>query len=102
MGKDLQRMTWEEFKELFYNKYFTADIRAQRVIEFFSLRQGDKSVSEYARKLEQLRKNCTVLACNTLQAFIDKALKVDQEITARRKKSYCSFQKPKFMSKWEG
>lgn len=53
-GKDLRTMTWSQFRDLFFEKYFSADVRAHRAYKFYSLRQGDKSVAEYVRRFEQL------------------------------------------------
>ncbi|XP_073138668.1 uncharacterized protein [Henckelia pumila] len=50
---DVTTLTWEEFKTLFYEKYFTAEVRAQMKKEFMSLRQGDLTVSEFVRKFER-------------------------------------------------
>lgn len=115
-GKDLRTMTWSQFRDLFFEKYFSADVRAHRAYKFYSLRQGDKSVAEYVWRFEQLvgyvphiakepvdkmnaflrglnpemRKDCRVNACTTLQSCIDRALKVEQlnkEIAFHKKKS---------------
>ncbi|XP_073137294.1 uncharacterized protein [Henckelia pumila] len=50
---DVTTLTWEAFKTLFYEKYYTAEVRAQLNKEFMSLRQGDMSVSEFVRKFER-------------------------------------------------
>ncbi|XP_073137289.1 uncharacterized protein [Henckelia pumila] len=50
---DIITLTWEAFKTLFYEKYYTAEVRAQLKKEFMSLRQGDLSVSEFVRKFER-------------------------------------------------
>ncbi|XP_073153813.1 uncharacterized protein [Henckelia pumila] len=47
---DITTLTWESFKTLFYEKYYTAEVRAQLKKEFMSLRQGDLTVSEFVRK----------------------------------------------------
>lgn len=102
LGNGLRTMTWSQFKDIFFEKYFTVDVRAQRADQFYSLRQGDKSVNDYVRKFEQLvtyvphlakesvdkmnaflrglnskmRKDCTVNACTTFQSSIDRDMKV--------------------------
>ncbi|XP_073136989.1 uncharacterized protein [Henckelia pumila] len=43
---DITTLTWEAFKTLFYEKYYTVEVRAQLKKEFMSLRQGDLIVSE--------------------------------------------------------
>ncbi|XP_073153080.1 uncharacterized protein [Henckelia pumila] len=50
---DVTTLTWEEFNTLFYEKYYTAEVRAQLKKEFMSLRQGDLTVSEFFRKFER-------------------------------------------------
>ena len=49
-----EQLTWERFKTVFYDKYFTADTKAEKVSQFFNLRQEGMSVSEYVRKFESL------------------------------------------------
>ncbi|XP_022852494.1 uncharacterized protein LOC111374091 [Olea europaea var. sylvestris] len=39
-NEDVNAMTWERFKELFCNKYFTAPVRAVKMNKFIQLRQG--------------------------------------------------------------
>ncbi|XP_073139103.1 uncharacterized protein [Henckelia pumila] len=50
---DATTLTWKAFKTLFYEKYYTAEVRAQLKKEFMSLRQGDLTVSEFVRKFER-------------------------------------------------
>ncbi|GAU26517.1 hypothetical protein TSUD_361500 [Trifolium subterraneum] len=47
-------ITWEMFKREFFNKYFPADVRNKKVVEFMKLEQGNISVAEYAAKFESL------------------------------------------------
>ncbi|GAU10407.1 hypothetical protein TSUD_417730 [Trifolium subterraneum] len=47
-------ITWEMFKREFFNKYFTADVKNKKVVEFMKLEQGNMSVAEYAAKFESL------------------------------------------------
>ncbi|XP_073152829.1 uncharacterized protein [Henckelia pumila] len=51
---DITTLNWEAFKTLFYEKYYTAEVRTQLKKEFMSLRQGDLSVSEFVRKFERV------------------------------------------------
>ncbi|XP_073133930.1 uncharacterized protein [Henckelia pumila] len=44
---DPATLPWTEFKRLFFEKYFTADVRALLKTEFMSLRQGDLSVAQF-------------------------------------------------------
>ncbi|XP_042465818.1 uncharacterized protein LOC122048295 [Zingiber officinale] len=50
---DLATLTWVDFKEVFYRKYFTADNRTRLAREFLELCQGDLTVAEYIRKFER-------------------------------------------------
>ncbi|XP_075521422.1 uncharacterized protein LOC142554641 [Primulina tabacum] len=50
---DLDTLTWAMFKELFYGKYFSADVRGCLKREFMSLRQGDSSMAEFIRKFDR-------------------------------------------------
>ncbi|XP_042463814.1 uncharacterized protein LOC122046902 isoform X2 [Zingiber officinale] len=52
---DLSTLTWADFKEVFYGKYFTADNRTRLAREFLELRQGDLTVEEYVRRFERGR-----------------------------------------------
>ncbi|KAG6484211.1 hypothetical protein ZIOFF_061006 [Zingiber officinale] len=52
---DLATLTWTDFKEVFYGKYFTVDNRTRLAREFLELRQGDLSVAEYVRRFERGR-----------------------------------------------
>ncbi|MCI69238.1 hypothetical protein A2U01_0090499, partial [Trifolium medium] len=45
-------ITWARFKREFLTKYFPANKRNRKVIEFMELKQGSMSVSEYAAKFE--------------------------------------------------
>ncbi|MCI46137.1 hypothetical protein A2U01_0067377, partial [Trifolium medium] len=47
-------ITWEMFKREFLIKYFPADVRNKKVVEFMELKQGNMSVAEYAAKFESL------------------------------------------------
>ncbi|XP_073309945.1 uncharacterized protein [Primulina huaijiensis] len=52
-GVDLTILTWNQFKDLFYNKYFPADVRGRLTREFMSIRQGDLSMSEFIRRFDR-------------------------------------------------
>lgn len=53
IGVDLDTLTWTQFKDIFFGKYFTADVRGRLKREFMSLRQGDMSVAEYIRRFDR-------------------------------------------------
>ncbi|XP_073133510.1 uncharacterized protein [Henckelia pumila] len=50
---DMATLLWTEFKRLFFEKYFTADVRARLKTEFLSLRKGELSVAEFVVKFER-------------------------------------------------
>ncbi|XP_073154229.1 uncharacterized protein [Henckelia pumila] len=52
-GVNLETLTWEDFKRTLFAKYFTEDVRSQMIIDFMSLRQGDRSVVEYIQQFER-------------------------------------------------
>ncbi|XP_073024201.1 uncharacterized protein [Primulina eburnea] len=43
-------LTWETFKTVFYNKYFSKDIRAKKANDFLNLKQGTMSMAQYIQK----------------------------------------------------
>ncbi|KAE9586410.1 putative retrotransposon gag domain-containing protein [Lupinus albus] len=47
-------VTCESFKERFLSKYFPADLKRKKEIEFLRLEQESLSVAEYAAKFEEL------------------------------------------------
>ncbi|MCI50615.1 hypothetical protein A2U01_0071859, partial [Trifolium medium] len=47
-------ITWEMFKSEFLMKYFPADVKNKKVVEFMGLKQGNMSVAKYAAKFESL------------------------------------------------
>ncbi|XP_075481189.1 uncharacterized protein LOC142521901 [Primulina tabacum] len=53
VSMNLKTLTWHGFKELFYSKYFTKEVRFRLNREFMTLRQGDNSVVEFVRKFEK-------------------------------------------------
>ncbi|XP_047314552.1 uncharacterized protein LOC124918447 [Impatiens glandulifera] len=50
---DLNAETWEEFKAVFYGKYFTLSTRNKLAREFLEICQGDVSVAEYEKKFKR-------------------------------------------------
>ncbi|GAU50577.1 hypothetical protein TSUD_410010 [Trifolium subterraneum] len=63
------------FKREFFNKYFPADVKNKKVVEFMKLEQGNMSVAEYAAKFESL---CAFSPhYNTPKAENDKCVKFE-------------------------
>ncbi|XP_073317262.1 uncharacterized protein [Primulina huaijiensis] len=52
-GVNLATLTCEDFKRVFYNKYFTTYIRSKMKREFMSLCQGDLIVAEFVQKFDR-------------------------------------------------
>ncbi|XP_073025206.1 uncharacterized protein [Primulina eburnea] len=50
---NLQTLTCNGFKEVFYSEYFTEEVRSRLAREFMSLRQGDSSVADFVREFEK-------------------------------------------------
>ena len=50
---DLSTATWEQFKEVFYGKYFTLSTRNRLAREFLEIRQGDGSIADYVKRFER-------------------------------------------------
>ena len=48
--------TWQEFQDVFLDKYFPLEIREAKVKEFMNLRQGSMIIKEYCLKFNQLDK----------------------------------------------
>ena len=48
MEQDGVALTWAVFRRAFPRRYFPEDIRGKKEIEFLELKQGNKTVSEYA------------------------------------------------------
>ncbi|XP_028074882.1 uncharacterized protein LOC114277199 [Camellia sinensis] len=50
-------MTWAQFKEAFFKKYFPQCVRDRKVTEFEQLKQGTMSVAEYESKFIELARH---------------------------------------------
>ena len=53
-SRNLEAMTWGDFRELFMSKFFPASARYAKVQEFLGLRQGSMTVLEYVAKFIEL------------------------------------------------
>ena len=51
---DPATMTWDEFKKLFFQKYFLETVRDAKVKEFYQLTQRNMSLMEYESKFTEL------------------------------------------------
>ncbi|RVW53996.1 hypothetical protein CK203_072960 [Vitis vinifera] len=52
--EDQGPITWRQFREAFYKKYFPDSVRRQKVEEFIRLEQGDMTVAQYEAKFIEL------------------------------------------------
>ena len=52
--RDKETMTWEQFREVFYEKYFNDTVRGAKTEEFVGLVQGKLTVAEYVQTFERL------------------------------------------------
>ena len=62
-------MTWNEFKKRFYEQYFPRDDRKDMIERFMRLKQGGRTVDQYAYEFDQLSK----LAATLVPTELDKA-----------------------------
>ncbi|XP_052113904.1 uncharacterized protein LOC107475738 [Arachis duranensis] len=53
-GKGNNVITWEVFREEFYNEYFPNSVRQAKELELLQLRQGSMTVAAYTSKFEEL------------------------------------------------
>ena len=51
---DNEGVTWDRFKEIFFEKYFPQCIRDRKVSEFEQLKQGKMTVAEYETNFTEL------------------------------------------------
>ncbi|XP_075479312.1 uncharacterized protein LOC142520195 [Primulina tabacum] len=52
-GVNMVTLTSDDFKRVFYDKYFTSDVRSRLKREFMSLRQGEWSFAECVKKFDR-------------------------------------------------
>ncbi|KAL0561078.1 hypothetical protein IC582_001496 [Cucumis melo] len=54
LGGDVSQITWQQFKESFYAKFFSASLRDAKRQEFLNLEQGDMTVEQYDTEFDML------------------------------------------------
>ncbi|KAL0553782.1 hypothetical protein IC582_007686 [Cucumis melo] len=54
LGGDVSQITWQQFKESFYAKFFSASLRDAKRQEFLNLLQGDMTVEQYDAEFDML------------------------------------------------
>ncbi|XP_075499278.1 uncharacterized protein LOC142537666 [Primulina tabacum] len=50
---NIQTLKWQEFKDLFFDKYFSKDVKTKKVKEFLELKHGSMNVNDYLLKFEE-------------------------------------------------
>ena len=53
-GGDVNQIIWEQFKESFYVKFFSANVKYAKQQEFLNLEQGDMIVEQYDAEFDML------------------------------------------------
>ncbi|KAA0063140.1 ty3-gypsy retrotransposon protein [Cucumis melo var. makuwa] len=54
LGGDVSKITWEQFKESFYAKFFSANVKHAKQQKFLNLEQGDMTVEQYDVEFDML------------------------------------------------
>ncbi|KAA0054800.1 reverse transcriptase [Cucumis melo var. makuwa] len=54
LGGDVSKITWEQFKENFYAKFFSANVKHAKLQKFLNLEQGDMTVEQYDAEFDML------------------------------------------------
>ncbi|XP_050943687.1 uncharacterized protein LOC127150314 [Cucumis melo] len=54
LGGDVSKISWEQFEESFYAKFFSANVKYAKQQEFLDLEQGDMTVEQYDAEFDML------------------------------------------------
>ncbi|KAL0534735.1 hypothetical protein IC582_029028 [Cucumis melo] len=54
LGGDVSKITWEQFKENFYAKFFSTNVKHAKLQEFLNLEQGNMTVEQYDAEFDML------------------------------------------------
>ncbi|KAL0561751.1 hypothetical protein IC582_002192 [Cucumis melo] len=54
LGGDVSKITWEQFKESFYAKFFSANVKHAKQQKFINLEQDDMTVEQYDAEFDML------------------------------------------------
>ncbi|XP_024020868.1 uncharacterized protein LOC112091431 [Morus notabilis] len=85
-------VTWNGFKELFYNKYFIEEVKKSIVAEFVGLVQGTMTVDDYVTKFEGLSRFVSWIVGNDVEKmnFFIKGLKaaIHKDVSMLRRQSF--------------
>ena len=74
LGGDVRQITWDQFKNCFYTKFFSANLRDAKSQEFLELKQGHMTVEEYDQDFDMLSRFAPELVGNE-QARADRFVK---------------------------
>ncbi|XP_031744623.1 uncharacterized protein LOC116405099 [Cucumis sativus] len=64
LGGDVRQITWDQFKNCFYTKFFSANLRDAKSQEFLELKQGYMTVEEYDQEFDMLSRFAPELVSN--------------------------------------
>ncbi|KAA0053492.1 gag-protease polyprotein [Cucumis melo var. makuwa] len=54
LGGDVSKITWEQFKENFYAKFFSANVKHAKLLKFLNLEQGNMTMEQYDTEFDML------------------------------------------------
>ncbi|KAI3448707.1 hypothetical protein Pfo_005372 [Paulownia fortunei] len=91
LAVNMEELTWERFKTIFYDKYFTRDARSLRVKEFLELKQGgclyyvsyiardnNEKMDHFLRGLNpEIRRDVRMSSVTEFRELVDKSLMAD-------------------------
>ncbi|TYK20945.1 ty3-gypsy retrotransposon protein [Cucumis melo var. makuwa] len=77
LGGDMGQITWQQFKESFYAKFFATSLRDAKRQEFLNLEQDDMTVEQYNTKFD-------MLSCFAIETIATEATRADNFIRGLR------------------
>ncbi|XP_020258885.1 uncharacterized protein LOC109835317 [Asparagus officinalis] len=92
LGEKAYKISWEEFKKIFYEKYFPSTVRKQKEQEFRKLEKGDKTVAEYEEEFTYLSK----FAIHLLGNEEDRARRFEEGLRPDIRKAVSAFELPTY------
>ncbi|XP_073014542.1 uncharacterized protein [Primulina eburnea] len=103
---NLPTLTWNGFKEVFYSKYFTEEVRSRLTREFMMLRQGDNSVADFVRKFKRGVAGPTTYVVVVSRTLATKQDHRDIEVDGQGMRPYQALQqqqqRPQFKKPYQG
>ena len=92
LGPNDAPYTWEDFKRIFYERYFPQSIRFQKFREFDRLEQGSMTVAQYAMKFEELSRYAPTLIADERV----RARKFENGLRGRIQQQVTAFEMPTY------